>query len=56
MSNENPYTEIMGIVGGISIATVAVLSIFAKEHLWVAAPVVGALAVLGVLLGYFQKE
>jgi len=46
-----PFVAIAGTTGGISVAVVAVLAIFAREHLMVATWVVAGLAVMGVLLG-----
>ncbi|HUW33847.1 MAG TPA: hypothetical protein VM223_19740 [Planctomycetota bacterium] len=42
---------IAGSIGGISIPIVALIAIFAKEQLAIAAWIVGALAVMGVILG-----
>jgi hypothetical protein len=47
-----PFVGIAGTIGGISVAIVTILAVLAKEHLMVAAWVVGALAIMGMYLGY----
>jgi 4-hydroxybenzoate polyprenyltransferase len=47
----DPFVGIAGAIGGISVAIVAIIAVFAKEQLAVAAWVVGALAFMGVCLG-----
>ncbi len=51
MAQKNEMVQIAGTVGGISVAIVAVIVVFAKQHVWVAVPVVGALALMGIVLG-----
>ena len=51
MYQTNPLVGIAGTIGGISIAIVTILAIFAKDQLYVAAWVVGALAIMGAVLG-----
>ncbi len=48
--------EIAGTVGGISIGAIAVIAIFASDSIWIAAPVVASLAILGIALGYFNYK
>ena len=43
-------------IGGVSVAIVALVGVFARESIWVVAPVVGALALMGIVLGYFARE
>ncbi|MDO8587193.1 MAG: hypothetical protein Q7T82_09150 [Armatimonadota bacterium] len=47
----NPFVGMAATIGGISVAVVAIIAIFAKEQLAIAAWVVGALALMGVFLG-----
>ena len=47
----NPLVSIAVVVGGVSVAIVVMIGIFSKEHMWAAAPTVGALATMGILLG-----
>ena len=54
--NESLYTEIVGITGGISIGVVAVIALFASESLWIAAPIVASLSVLGIIIGYLHSK
>ena len=50
-----PLVSIVGAVGVASIAIVLTISIFSRENVWVAAPIVGVLAAMGVILGFFAK-
>jgi len=51
-----PYVGIAGTIAGISMIIVVMLAVLAKEHLMVAAYVVGALAVLGIFLGFAASK
>ena len=53
--SHSPLVKIAGGVGGISVAIVTIICIFAPHNLWVAAPIVGALSAMGVLLGFFAR-
>ena len=50
-----PLVNIVGTVGVASIAIVLTISLFSRENMWVAAPIVGALAAMGVIMGFFVK-
>ncbi len=52
----NPFVGIAGAIGGVSVAVVALIGIFARERMDVAGWVVGALAVMGIGLGYFAAK
>ena len=54
--SDTPIVKIAGVVGGMSVAIVAIICIFAPRNLWVAPPIVGALAAMGVVLGFFARE
>ena len=46
----DPLVSIVGTVAGVSVAIVAILALFAKDHLWpVSAAIVAALAALGMV-------
>jgi uncharacterized membrane protein len=51
---ENPMVAIAAVIGGISVAIVALFVIFAKEQLEHAPLVIGALAVMGIFMGLFS--
>lgn len=53
--SDTPIVKIAGVVGGISVAIVAIICIFSPHNLWVAAPIVGILAAMGALLGFFAR-
>jgi len=52
----SPFVGIAGTIAGISMIIVVILAVFAKEQLMVAAYVVGALAVLGIFLGFAASK
>ena len=57
MANEkNPVVAIAGVCGGVMIPIVVLVGIFAKENIWVLAPIAGAMAVMGIFLGYFSSK
>jgi len=47
MAEKETVVQVSGVVGGACLAVVAILAVFAEQHLPVAAPVVGAGIVLG---------
>ena len=47
----NPFVGIAAIIGGISVAIVAIIAIFSGENLVVAAWIVGFLTIMGAVLG-----
>ena len=52
----NPVVGIASVIGGISLCIVAVIAIFAKDQLSVAAWIVAALAIMGIGLGFFASK
>ncbi len=52
----NPLVQIVGVVSGVSLLTVAVLALLADDHLMVAAPVTACLMVLGIVLGFLASK
>ena len=52
----NTLVSIAGIVGGLSVLVVLLIGLRAPEQMWVAAPTVGALATMGILLGCVGKS
>jgi Zn-dependent protease len=52
----NPVVGIAGVIGGISLSIVVVFAIFAEDQLSVAPWIVGALAVMGIVLGFFASK
>jgi len=52
----NPFIGIAGSIGGISVGVVALVAIFATDHMAAAAWIVGALAIMGIALGYFASK
>ncbi|MHC4982664.1 MAG: hypothetical protein ACYTF6_05800 [Planctomycetota bacterium] len=49
-SQRNPIVAIAGIICGVSIPIVLIIGIFNKEKMWVAAPVIAVLALMGIIL------
>ena len=56
VDKRNPVVGIASVVGGISLCIVLVIAIFAKDQLSVAAWIVAALAVMGIVLGFFASK
>ncbi|MFH1132992.1 MAG: hypothetical protein V1735_00730 [Nanoarchaeota archaeon] len=56
MKEQNPLVSIAGSVGGITVAMIALVVIFARDQAWVIAPIVVAMAFLGVMLGHFATK
>ena len=54
--SDNPFVGIGFVLGAFSVAIVALVVIFASEHAWVIAPVIGALALMGMVLGHFASK
>jgi len=54
--SKSPLVGVAGVVGAMSVAIVAIIAIFAKEHMWVAALVVGALALMGMVMAAFARR
>jgi hypothetical protein len=54
--NVNPFLGIAGAIGGFSVAIVVLIGVFAREHMGVAPWIIGALAVMGICLGYFASK
>ncbi len=56
MRSDNPFVGIARVVGAFSFLIVTLVVIFASEQAWVIAPVIGALALMGVVLGHFASK
>jgi len=57
MANEkNPIVAIAAVCGGIMIPIIVMVLIFAKEQAWVLTPIVIAIAVMAIFLGYFTSK
>jgi hypothetical protein len=52
----NPAVAIAGVIGGISLCIVVVILVFARDQLSIATWIVGALAVMGIGLGFFATK
>jgi hypothetical protein len=52
----NPYVGIAGVIGGISLSIVVIVVVISRDQLPVAAWIVGALAVMGIGLGFFASR
>jgi len=53
---KNPAVAIAGIVAGVSIPIVLIVGIFNKDAMWVAAPVIGVLAIMGAALAFIARR
>lgn len=54
--DKNPMAGIAGVIGGTTIAMIALVLIFSPVNAWVIAPIVASMAVLGIFLGYFASK
>ena len=52
----NPMVRIATVCGGVMVPIGIVVGIFAKESTWVLAPIAGAIAAMGIFLGYFASK
>ena len=52
----SPLVSIARVIGGVSVAIVAIIVVFAKDQLSVAVWVVAALAIMGIGLGFFALK
>ena len=52
----NPFVGIAGVIGGISVAMVAIIAILARDQLWIAPWIVLALAIMGMAPGFFASK
>ena len=53
---ENPVVKIAGVIAGTSVGVVAIIAIFAKQEMWTAAPIVGVLALMGIILAAISRS
>ena len=51
-----PFVKIAAVMGVIAVALTALFGYFMSESAWIVAPVVGIIAVMGILLGYFASK
>ena len=56
MKSNNPFVGIARAVGAFSFLSVTIVVIFASDQAWVLAPVIGALALMGMVLGHFASK
>lgn len=50
------YVGIAAIIGGVSVAMVALVAIFSPQNISVAPWIVGGLSIMGIALGYFSSN
>jgi len=55
-NQRNPVVAIAAIIAGVSIPIVLIVGIFNKETMWAAAPVIGVLAIMGIILAVIAKR
>ncbi|MFW6230454.1 MAG: hypothetical protein ACOC32_00325 [Nanoarchaeota archaeon] len=53
---DDPFVGIAAVVGGTTIGMIALIVIFASQYAWVIGPVVLAMALMGIGLGYFRAK
>jgi hypothetical protein len=52
----NPFVGIAGSLGGLLVAIVAIVAIFAETYLEITVPIAFSFALLGIFLGYFAYK
>jgi hypothetical protein len=55
-SLKNTFVGIAGAVGGTCVGIVFIIAFFAREHMMISAYVCGALAAMGLGLGYLAAQ
>jgi hypothetical protein len=55
-SRQSPAVAVVGIVAGVSLAIVVIFAVFARSQMEVAAWIVGALALMGVIVAPFAER
>ncbi len=53
---ENVFSKITRIVMQLCVAIVAIVAVFSPENTWVLGPIIGALSIMGIALGYFASK
>jgi len=53
---ENPFVAIGASLGGIFIAIVAIVMIFGNNEAWILPIIAAAIAVMGMVLGFFAYK
>jgi len=53
---ESVVTEISKNILKLSFAIIAIVVIFSPENTWILGPIIGALAIMGISLGYFASK
>ena len=48
--------KIASSIGGITMVMVIMVLVFAKQELWILAPIVGFMSLFGVCMGYFVTK
>lgn len=53
--SDDEFAGIAAVVGGTTTGMIALIVIFANHAAWIIAPVVAAMALMGIGLGYFKS-
>lgn len=56
MADNDPFVGIAGAIGGIFLVIVLFVMIFASSQAWILMPIVFAMALMGIFLGYFALK
>lgn len=52
----SPFVKIAAVIGFIAVVITIIFGYLMSDSAWILAPIVGMLAVMGVLLGYFARS
>jgi len=53
---ENVFSKITKTIMQLCVAIVAIVAVFSPENAWVLGPIIGALSIMGIALGYFASK
>lgn len=55
LTKEDVFLRIIKYVSKVSLFVVAVIAIFSPENIWILGPIIGALSIMGISVGYFYS-
>jgi predicted membrane channel-forming protein YqfA (hemolysin III family) len=54
--NGDPFVAIAGVIAGVMLVMLLFTLIFDSGQVWILMPIAGAMAILGIALGYFASK
>jgi predicted membrane channel-forming protein YqfA (hemolysin III family) len=56
VNNGDPFVAIAGVIAGVMLVMLFFTLIFDPGQVWILMPIAGAMAILGIALGYFASK